>query len=251
MRVTDIEVVEDLTAGSRCDEGFLRVRRLQVRNVYEDGSRSEPYACDVLSRRDVDAVAVVLHQVDEHRVVRVVLKDGVRPVVHLRKHKELVRDDELPYLTVTEIAAGVLERKDGGAGGVARRAAAEALEECGLEVDPADVLPLGGAMCPSPGVADEKVFFRSAAVDPASAMEPSGDGSPMEEGTRAVVLELKEAIALCRRGEIPDMKTEIGLLRLADHLGYLPQLGVFVHELPQDLRERYSRLGIDEPQGDA
>jgi predicted secreted protein len=60
-----------------------------------------------------------------------------------------------------------------------------------------------------------------------------------------VVRELVDAIEACRRGEIPDMKTEIALLRLADHLGYLPQLRAFADELPDVWRERYRRLGVE------
>ena len=51
------------TAGSKADEGFLRVRRLVLRNVYADGTRSRPYDCDVVSRTRTDAVAVVLYEV--------------------------------------------------------------------------------------------------------------------------------------------------------------------------------------------
>ena len=40
------------------------------------------------------------------------------------------------------------------------------------------------------------------------------------------------------------MKTEIALLRLADHLGYVPQLGCFADELPPELRARYRTLGV-------
>jgi hypothetical protein len=71
----------------------------------------------------------------------------------------------------------------------------------------------------------------------------------MEEASRLLEFELGEAIEACRRGEIPDMKTEIALLRLADHLGYLPQLGCFASELPEQLRLRYRRLGVA-PSGD-
>jgi hypothetical protein len=55
---------------------------------------------------------------------------------------------------------------------------------------------------------------------------------------------LGEAIAACRSGAIPDMKTEIGLLRLADHLGYLPQLGCFVDDLPPEFAARHTPLGV-------
>ena len=58
MKLRAIEVVEDRTAGSRCDEGFLRVTRLLVRNVYEDGSTSEPYPCDVMTRPGSDAEGI-------------------------------------------------------------------------------------------------------------------------------------------------------------------------------------------------
>jgi ADP-ribose pyrophosphatase len=37
-RVTEIEVVEDFSSTARCDEGFLQLRRLRVRNRRADGS---------------------------------------------------------------------------------------------------------------------------------------------------------------------------------------------------------------------
>jgi hypothetical protein len=40
------------------------------------------------------------------------------------------------------------------------------------------------------------------------------------------------------------MKTELALLRLCDHLGFLPQLGCFASELPEALRGRHRRLGV-------
>ena len=70
-------------------------------------------------------------------------------------------------------------------------------------------------------------------------------GSVMEEGGGVWVLPLAEAIEACRTGAIPDMKTEIALLRLADHLAYIPALGRFVDELPEDLRAAWSPLGTE------
>lgn len=245
MDVIHVEVVEDLTAQSRCDVGFLKLRRLHLLNVYADGTKSPPYPCDVMSRRDVDAVTVVLYEVDRHRRVRVILKEGLRPAVFLRSGKSLARPDAKPWMYVAEIAAGVLEPSDDGDGGVERRAAMEAEEECGLPVDPATVEPLGGAMFPSPGVTDEKVHFRAAHVPVESARGGDGDGSRMEEGQRVLVLDLVDAIERCRRGEVPDMKTEIGLLRLCDRIGFLPQLGLFADELPPELAARHRRLGME------
>jgi len=249
MDVTGLEIVEDRTEGSLADEGFLRIRRYRLRHVHADGSRGEPYACDVMSRKDVDAVAVVLYERTGRRV-QVVLKEGVRPPVYLRRTKDLVRPDDREWLMVTEIAAGVLEAGDRGDGAIERRAAAEAEEECGTTIDPAGVHELGGASFPSPGVTDEKVFFASAAVRIAEATEILGDGSGMEEGTRRVVMDLRDAVAACRTGEIPDMKTELALLRLCDQLGYLPQLDAFADELPDDLRARFAPPGMSMTSGE-
>lgn len=243
MDVVDVEVVEDRTDTSTCQGGFLKLRRLRVRNVYADGTRSEPYACDVMSRTQVDAVAVVLHE-RAGDGVRVMLKEGLRPAVYLRRTKAIEHREAEPVLKVLEIAAGVLEAKDGGPGGIERRAADEAREECRVDVRPSDVAPLGGPSFPSPGVTDERVHFRAVEVPLHEGGHADGDGSPMEQGTRAVVLDLVEAIARCRRGDIPDMKTELALLRLCDAIGYLPQLRCFRDELPADLAARWAAPGL-------
>ena len=244
-RLRSIEVVEDRTATSRCDEGFLLVQRLLLRNHYEDGSVSAAYPCDVLSRRGSDAVVAVLYEIDRERRVRVVLRDAPRAPVYLRAHKTLVHPDPRTYVSLTELVAGVVEPGDPrGDAGLCRRAALEAQEEAGL-AEPAEAfVVLGGGSFSSPGTADEKLYFCAAAVEAAAATPRGAEGSVMEECASLVVLELDEAIAACRSGAIPDMKTEVGLLRLADHLGYLPQLGCFVDELPPELAARHRRLGV-------
>ena len=249
--VLDVEIVEDRTTGSRSDEGFLRVRRLVLENVYVDGSRSAPYPCDVVSRSRTDAVAVVLYDVRPdgpagRHVVRVALKTGLRAPVFLRRNARLVQPDARPYGILAEIVAGMLEPEDAGTTGIERRAAHEAREEAGLSVDPASVEPLGAEAFPSPGITDEKVHFRAARTPLDLREKPEGDGSVMEEGGGVWILPLEEAIEACRTGEISDMKTEIALLRLADHLGYVPSLGCFIDELPADLRARWRPLGTPE-----
>jgi ADP-ribose pyrophosphatase len=245
--VTNIEIVDDLTARTKCDEGFLKVRRYMLRNTFSDGSVSEPYACDVLSRRSVDAVAVVLWHKDAEGKPWVHYREGTRPAVWLRRLKQdqLTYPDAQGYDLVGEIVAGVLEEGDDGPEGVRSRGAVEAHEEAGYEVPVERVLPLGDeGFFPSPGVTDEKVYLCSAEVDPAERGHAHGDGSVHEEGTRMVSLPLKEAVRACREGKVPDAKTELGILRLADQLGYLPQLDLFASELPEDLRARYDGLGL-------
>jgi ADP-ribose pyrophosphatase len=247
--VVELEVVGDHTKSKGSDEGFLRVRRLVLRNVRRDGTRSAPYPCDIVSRARTDAVAIVLYErgarADGRREIRVALKVAMRAPVFLRRRLALTQPDARAYDAVAEIVAGMLEPEDGGPAGVARRAVHEAAEEAGVDVPPAAVGGLGAESFPSPGITDEKVHFRAAHVPLDVRRAPSGDGSVMEEGTRVIVLPIREAIAACRRGDIPDMKTEIALLRLSDAIGYLPSLDRFVDELPPDLRARFEPPGLD------
>jgi ADP-ribose pyrophosphatase len=237
-----IEVVEDRTTSTPPGEGFLRLRRLLLRNHYEDGGASRPYACDIVSRRHVDAVAVVVWSRDADVRVRVALRTGVRPPIVMRQEKNLPHD-EREYGLIAEIVAGVIEEEDSAAGGVERRGAVECEEEAGYEVDPSALAALGAPTFPTPGVTDEMVHFRAAEVEDLGDRRPGrGDGSVMEEAGDVVVLPLREAIRRCRTGEIPDMKTEIGLLRLCDALGYVPALDRFVDELPEPYRLLHADL---------
>ena len=108
--LVDIETVQDLTAESRCDEGFVTVRRLRLRHRYADGSFSESYAYDVVDRPGADAVAVLLwaREPQSGRVL-VALRHNVRPPVVLRRDRRLLRPDPRPYLTLVEVCAGSLE----------------------------------------------------------------------------------------------------------------------------------------------
>jgi ADP-ribose pyrophosphatase len=244
VRLREIEIVEDLTAKSRCDEGFLRLRRLRLRNVYADGV-SEVYPCDVVSRPGSDAVVAVLYEKDGEGRVHVLLREGVRPPIYLRKLRRFHHPDRREYLTIAEVIAGLVEAGDGqGEAGMQQRAAIEAREEAGCEVPPREFRVIGGETFASPGTSDEKVYYCAGPVRAAELRAASGDGSVMEEVGRLVSLELAAAIEACRRGDIPDMKTELALFRLCDHLGFLPQLGCFASELPEPLRARYRRLGI-------
>lgn len=245
MKLRAIEIVEDRTRESRCDEGFLTLRRLRVRNLYDDGSASEPYACDVMSRPGSDAVVAVLYEVDDEGRIQVLLREAPRVPVYLRREKTLVHPDPREYLTLHEVVAGIVEADDPpGAAGLGRRAAAETREEAGIEADPASFAPLGGETFASPGTTDEKLYYVAGRTPLAGARAPRGDGSPMEEWCELHRFELGAAIRACRTGEIPDMKTEVALLRLADHLGWIPQLGCFASELPEGLTGRHDPLGV-------
>ncbi|MEM9379774.1 MAG: NUDIX hydrolase [Planctomycetota bacterium] len=242
--LTQMEIVEDRTPGSRCDEGFLTLRRLVLRNRYADGSTSAPYPCDVLERPGSDAVVAVLYERREGRV-RVLLREAPRGPIYLRRDKSFVHPDPREYLSILEVVAGLVEASDEpGPAGLRHRAAAEAREEAGLDVRESSLAPLGGETFASPGTTDEKIYFCAAEADLEDRGEAVGDGSTMEEWSRVHLLDLRDAIEMCRDGRIPDMKTEVALLRLADHLGYVHQLDAFVDDLPTDLRTRFRPTGL-------
>jgi ADP-ribose pyrophosphatase len=215
---TEIEVVEDRTARSRCEEGFLRLRRLVLKTRYADGATSPAYPYDVVSRPEPDAVSVAVHDRAPDGTRRVALRASLRPPVWLRRGKALVQPGDANPLVLLEVPAGILEAEDAGPGGVERRAAGEVREELGFPAEPAAITPLGPPLFPSPGITDELVHFRALETDLSRPALPPGDGSVVERDGVVVVLPLAEALARCRDGRIRDMKTVVALLRLEEAL---------------------------------
>jgi ADP-ribose pyrophosphatase len=221
-RVSAIEVVEDRTASSRCDEGFLRLKRYRARNRRADGSLSAEYPIDVIDRPTLDAVGVVLWA-RTPRGVEVLTRRGLRPAAYFRRGKATALP-EPPYLLVEEIVAGVLEPGEAGEGALRRRAAEEADEEAGVAIEPGRLEPLGGPFFLAPGIASEKVHLLAAEIPRFGGDGPfeaphGGDGSPLEEGAELLWRELGAALRACERGEIEDVKTELAFRRLAARLG--------------------------------
>ena len=238
-----IEIVADDSAKADPTQGFLRLRRLTLQNRYADGSTSEPYPCDIVSRRFPDAVAIVIYEIDDARQVRVAMRTGVRPPVYFRGDQPgLVQPETRDHRLLTEIVAGLLETGDDGPDGIDRRAADECIEEAGYDVPVGDVQELGAPMFPSPGVTDEQIFYRRVETDLDARGAPKGDGSTMEEAGDVVLMPLDEAIHRCRAGDIPDAKTELALLRLCDAIGYNLQLARFVKDLPPHVQPPGARL---------
>ncbi len=220
-RIRSIEVVEDRTATSRCDEGFLRLKRLRARNVREDGSRSREYPIDLIDRPTLDAVAVAIWARGP-RGVEVLTRCGLRPASYFRRGKTPALPEE-EYLLLEEVVAGVLEPGERGLAALQQRSADEVHEEAGIEVPPARFELLGGPLFMLPGVASEKIHLLAAEVargeGPASSDAPEGgDGSPLEEGALLRWRMLAEAVAACESGEIQDAKTEVAFRRLAGRL---------------------------------
>lgn len=227
--VTDIEIIEDFSSTARCDEGFLRVRRLRCRNRRADGTSSSVYRVDVVDRPRLDAVAVLVFRRGASGAagapgvagapgsIEVLTRMNLRPAAYFRKDNRgamTVPDPAAGYLRVEEIVAGLLEPDDKGEEGLKRRAAEEVREEAGYAVKPEDIHLLGGAFFLAPGILSEKVFPAAVDVTGLEPVEPEGDGTPLEEGTQLHWRPLPEVLEACRRGDIPDAKTEVALTRL-------------------------------------
>ncbi|HZZ86081.1 MAG TPA: NUDIX hydrolase [Anaeromyxobacteraceae bacterium] len=220
-RVTDIEIVEDRTARSRCDEGFLRLKRYRARNRRADGSASAEYPIDVIDRPSFDAVAVCLYGRGPGGW-EVLTRAGLRPAALFRRGRPVCLP-EGEHLLVEELVAGVIEAGEVGLEALRRRAADEVREEVGLDLAPSALAPLGAGFFMLPGIASEKIHLLCAevprGVGPAEVDAPGdGDGSPLEEGARLRWRPLDAALAACEAGEIEDAKTEIALRRLAARL---------------------------------
>lgn len=239
----DIEVVAEETGEPASP--FVRLRRLRLRHRYTDDHYSPSYSFDIIEGPFADAVAIVLYHIDSQGKVWVGLRRGVRPSIYLRKENPAKAGlDALPRLTYLELVAGGIEYEDLDTIGINGRAALEVKEEAGYEVKAEELVSLGGGTFSSPGFGMEKLHYRTVEVNPSEGLEPEGDGHPLEEVGDFQFHELSQAISWCRGGEIADAKTEVGLYRLANYLGYHPELDLWRDELPLDLRERVRSLGL-------
>lgn len=216
-RPFELEVLSDERVG---EDGFLHLRRLRLRNLRPDGTRSEPFPCDFVERRKgVDAVVLVLFRDGRDGAgTEVLLRSGLRPaLIYGRPRDRIPLPEPREHFLFTEVVAGIIEEGEVGEDAIRARAAAEAWEEAGARVEPGDI-ELLGSVFPSPGLTAERFFFAAARVDGSELHPPEGDGSPMEEGATVRWVPLSRAIRMCTAGEIEDAKTELVLRRLAERL---------------------------------
>jgi 8-oxo-dGTP pyrophosphatase MutT (NUDIX family) len=194
---------------------FLTLYRLTVVNTYSDGTSSPPYGYDGVLRRSLDAVAVAL-TADIEGQRSVCLRTALRPTLLLRETLALPQRDGAPAFALLELPAGLIEAGDMGEVGLLRRAHIETLEETGYRISQDEFETMGSAPFASPGVIPERIFFVHARVaDISDRTPPAGDGSPAEAGCDIVWIPLDEAVKMCELGVIADMKTELGLRRIA------------------------------------
>jgi len=213
MRVRSYEVLSD----TRLNEGgFLVLRRMKLRAVLDDGSKTKEGTYEFVERpKGLDAVVLAIWTRGPDGRARVLLRDGVRiPLVFGRTAPP-------KPLKFTEVVAGILEKGEETDSGIRQRAADEAWEEAGLRIAPDRVKTLGPATFPTPGMCAEYFHLMECEIskqEADAAEHPSGDGSPFEEGAAVRWSTLDEALAAVERGEINDLKTEVILRRLQQRL---------------------------------
>lgn len=210
--VTALDVVEDFTSTGRCDEGFLHVRRLRVRNLRADGSHSAIYRVDVIDRPRLDAVAVLVWRRGADGL-EFLTRQNLRPAAWFRHDKVPTVPDGRSHLFCEEIVAGLLEDHDSGEAGLRQRAAAEVYEEAGFEVDATNLELLGPPFFVAPGILSEKIFLLAVDVTGLTARAAPGDGSPLEEGGALAWRTQSSLQAALADGTIQDAKTELALSR--------------------------------------
>ena len=202
MSVASYEVLGDERVGQG---GHLVIRRLGLRLVGDDGTRTAAGSWDYVERpMGLDAVVLALWR-RRGAAVEVLLRSGARvPLWFGREPRRLL---------FAELPAGIVEPGDE----LGARAIAEVREEAGLVVS--RVEPLGPPLHPTPGMCAELFHFLSCEVPADAPVEPpAGDGSVFEQGAQLEWVTLDEALARCARGEIQDLKTELGLRRLREAL---------------------------------
>jgi len=211
-QVVEIEILQDLSATSRCDEGFLQIRRLLCQNRRADGTTSRHYRVDVVDRPFLDAVAVLVYRRRGDQV-EVLTRQNLRPAAYFRRGKETALPDPQHHLRVEEIVAGLLEPSDKGEPGLRQRAAIEVEEEAGIKVDPSEIQVLGSPFFAVPGVLSEKIYITAVDATGKAQAAAIGDGSPLEEGSELRWRPIREVLKACRTGATPDAKTEIAISR--------------------------------------
>ncbi len=213
--VEKVTITHRQDAPSLSEKKFLSLHHLRIQNTYLNGEVSREYLYDAVLRKWIDAVVMLLvGRVDGQDCV--CLRSCIRPPLLLREGLQLPVPENRRYDFLWELPAGLLEQKDTGLDGIRSRAKAETLEETGYLVNAESFEILPGASFVSPGVIPERLWFVRATIeDPGSRVVPSGDGSPVEEKAEIWWVPLVEAGRMCDSGEIEDMKTELGLRRLA------------------------------------
>jgi ADP-ribose pyrophosphatase len=200
-----LAIARDRTPSSQASHGsepFVDVRHLDLVARYPDGTQSEPFAYDVVTRKALDAVIIAAFERrggERH----VYMRSATRAPLALR---------EPEGADLWEVPAGMIEPGES----PRETAVRELEEELGFRVPASALVDLGPWTIPLPGMIAERQHFFQVDVTHAERGTPRGDGSPLERGAQVVAVPLPSLLALCRAGQLRDAKSELALRRLAE-----------------------------------
>lgn len=221
---TEIEISEQEASehGKASDGRGMYLLRRKLRMTDGEGAPQEFYYDTAHRAAGMDAVAVIAYRIASHRTVdriEVLLRKCLRPNLPLDRVGDAPAMPDCNDMTlVIECVAGKIEPGENGKHATITRALEELFEEAGYRASEFAARFMGGTF-PTPGMVSEKHFYVAVEVpfDEEPAI-PKGDGSPLEEVAVNFWVNLDVALDMCRRGEIEDSKTEIGLRRLQEIL---------------------------------
>lgn len=212
--------LELIQADINNEKSFLRDKHDLVRAHHPNGKISQEFIVSSVVRKRYDAVAVLAYQYDlETKTFHTYLRSCLRPGAMLRDYiaSELPEDDHVGNFY--EIPAGLVEPDERGLTGLKLAAAREFDEEIGFTIEPERFEKLGIRVFTMPGICAERIFFFSVELKNSDKRhEPASDGHPLEEDGEVKCLPLNRALNWLDEGYLPDIKTEIGLRRLAKKL---------------------------------
>lgn len=195
---------------------FLGVRRRMYRLRFANGEISEPFAYDIVERTRLDAVVIAAHFRGADGRRHVYLRSALRPPVATRALDESPIEERADLGSLWELPAGLVEVEERSPRGLVACAVRELHEELGFDVAPGDVRALGPSAFPAPGMVGERHFYFHVEVEPRLRKIPLEDGSPLEKHASVISAPLDELLDVARRGGLEDLKTELGLRRLAE-----------------------------------
>lgn len=176
---------------------FLTLRHMKIKLEYPDGTETEEFVHDVVTRGKLDAVVICAFEIrcDEPYIW---LRSCVRPAVASR----------FPFPNVMgngwELPAGLVDDGESPADTAVR----ELREEIGFEVD--EITELGQPVWGAVGLASERLHFYAVNVTGLERKSPSEDGSALERNGQCICVTFNDAL------KAGDMKTDLGVLRMRD-----------------------------------
>lgn len=178
---------------------FLKLRHIKIKLQYPNGSMSEEFVHDVVTRKSLDAVVICAYDMtgyENGEEPKIWLRSCVRPSVSTRAAfpNSLGSGWELP--------AGLVDGDED----PKQAAIRELYEEVGFKVDSVD--ECGPPVWGSVGISPELLYFFSVNVTGLERFVPTEDGSPTERYGECILVPLGQALS------VGDMKTDLGVYRL-------------------------------------